>query len=142
MNHNEICAHCATCHYCDALKEHHNQITMNHNEIREEFKKKFCWQDTDGSWLLNASPLTVPDLLDYFIPKILLSYNAGIEKSIEVVESKKEYVPTEYEFDEITEYKKSESNESWVKYINETSRKMAKNEVVSDVSSQLKALIK
>jgi len=59
---------------------------MNHNEIREEFKKKFCWQDTDGSWLLNASPNTVPDLLDYFIPKILLSYNAGVEKSIEVTE--------------------------------------------------------
>lgn len=41
----------------------------NHTELREEFKKKFCWQDTDGAWLLNATPHTVPELINWWLSK-------------------------------------------------------------------------
>ncbi len=55
---------------------------MTPDTLRDEFKEKFCWQDTDGTWLLNASPLTVPDLIDFWLSKIA-SLKAEIVKEAE-----------------------------------------------------------
>jgi len=39
-------------------------------EVEEKFLIQLCWKDTDGKWFLNATPNTVPDILDFLTTSI------------------------------------------------------------------------
>jgi hypothetical protein len=95
---------------------------MNHNEIIGEFKKEFPLIHKEGCDV-NLRGLQVCNMgCRYeFNRKLTLSYNAGIEKSIEVVEGNKWERKTD-PFEHIAE----------VSY----------NQAIDDISSQLSALIK
>jgi hypothetical protein len=55
---------------------------MNHNEIREEFARVFRLHQKDFGNNPDLNKIT-----NWWLDKLTLSYNAGIEKSIEVVKT-------------------------------------------------------
>jgi hypothetical protein len=53
---------------------------MNHNEIREEFKK-----NKQFKFIADDFPEALDMVADWWLDKLTLSYNSGIEKCLEVV---------------------------------------------------------